>query len=213
MQRFPSCIRSWYAVVRFFILWVRDPPLGWIFCCCCFYCCVLSGTGVCDELITRWEQSYRLECVVVCHPQTSRIKRPWPVVSTYAKRKKISKGLSNWVQSQVMLNIASIILRKHIRVSELLLTKWISQYLTWDTYYCDNRQALLRSPKRWTAVARLLFRGFQSRNWDVIFCSCCDCCVLSHRGLRDKLIIRSAQSYRLECVVAWHLQTSRMRRP
>ena len=33
------------------------------FCC---ECCVLSGRGLCDELITRPEESYRLRCVVVC---------------------------------------------------------------------------------------------------------------------------------------------------
>jgi hypothetical protein len=30
----------------------------------CCECCVLSGTGLCDELITRPEESYRLWCVV-----------------------------------------------------------------------------------------------------------------------------------------------------
>jgi len=34
-------------------------------------CCVLSGRGHCDELITRPEESYRLRCVVVCDPETS----------------------------------------------------------------------------------------------------------------------------------------------
>jgi hypothetical protein len=29
-------------------------------------CCVLSGRGLCDELITRPEESYRLWHVVVC---------------------------------------------------------------------------------------------------------------------------------------------------
>ena len=33
---------------------------------CCEYCGVLSGRGLCDELITRPEESYRLWCVVVC---------------------------------------------------------------------------------------------------------------------------------------------------
>jgi len=34
---------------------------------------VLSGRGLCDELITRPEESYRLCCVVVCDLETSRI--------------------------------------------------------------------------------------------------------------------------------------------
>jgi len=32
----------------------------------CCECCVLSGRGLCDELITRPEKSYRLWFVVVC---------------------------------------------------------------------------------------------------------------------------------------------------
>jgi hypothetical protein len=34
---------------------------------------VLSGRGLCDEPITRPEESYRLCCVVVCYLETSRI--------------------------------------------------------------------------------------------------------------------------------------------
>jgi len=33
----------------------------------------LSGRGLCDELITRPEESYRLSCVVLCDLETSRI--------------------------------------------------------------------------------------------------------------------------------------------
>ena len=36
----------------------------------CRECCVLSGRGLCDVLITRPEESYRLWCVVVCDLQT-----------------------------------------------------------------------------------------------------------------------------------------------
>ena len=39
---------------------------------CCEYC-VLSCRGLCDELITRPEESYRLCCVVVCDLETSRM--------------------------------------------------------------------------------------------------------------------------------------------
>ena len=37
---------------------------------------MLSGRGLCDELITRPEESYRLWCVVVCVLETSRIGDP-----------------------------------------------------------------------------------------------------------------------------------------
>ena len=55
--------------------WVRIPPGAWIFVCC--ECRVLSGRGLCDELITRPEESYRLFCVVVCDLETSRIGAPY----------------------------------------------------------------------------------------------------------------------------------------
>ena len=38
---------------------------------------MLSGRGLCDELITRLEESYRLCCVVVCYLETSRIGAPY----------------------------------------------------------------------------------------------------------------------------------------
>jgi len=37
----------------------------------------LSGRGLCDELITRPEDSYRLCCVVVCDLETSRMGAPY----------------------------------------------------------------------------------------------------------------------------------------
>jgi len=37
---------------------------------------VLSGRGLCDELITRPEESYRLWCVV-CALETSKIGAPY----------------------------------------------------------------------------------------------------------------------------------------
>ena len=36
----------------------------------CCKCCVLSGRGLCDEAITRPEESYRLWRVVVCDLET-----------------------------------------------------------------------------------------------------------------------------------------------
>jgi hypothetical protein len=38
---------------------------------------VLSGRDLCDELIARQEESYRLCCVVVCDLETSRIGAPY----------------------------------------------------------------------------------------------------------------------------------------
>ena len=38
---------------------------------------MLSGRGLCDELITRPEESYRLWCVVVYDLETSRVGAPY----------------------------------------------------------------------------------------------------------------------------------------
>jgi len=35
---------------------------------------------------------------------------------------------------------------------------------------------------------------------------CCECCVLSGRGLRDELFTRSEESYRLWCIVVCDLE-------
>jgi len=37
----------------------------------------LSGRGLCDELITRPEEPYRLWCVIVCDLETSRMGAPY----------------------------------------------------------------------------------------------------------------------------------------
>ena len=44
---------------------------------------MLSGRGLCDELITRPEESYRLWCVVVCDLETSRIGTPYIYIYIY----------------------------------------------------------------------------------------------------------------------------------
>ena len=54
----------------------------------CYECYVLPGTGLCDELITRPEESYRLWCIVVCDPEMSRMRRLRPELGRSATRKE-----------------------------------------------------------------------------------------------------------------------------
>ena len=63
-SQWPRGLRCGSAAARLLRLWVRIPPRACMFVCC--ECCVLSGRGLCDGLITRPEESYRLWCVVVC---------------------------------------------------------------------------------------------------------------------------------------------------
>jgi hypothetical protein len=54
-------IRRGSAAARLLGLWVRIPPGVWMSVSC--ECCVLSGRGLFDELITRPEESHRVWCV------------------------------------------------------------------------------------------------------------------------------------------------------
>jgi hypothetical protein len=53
-------------------------PTGVVDVCLLWVLCTLSGTGLCDGLITRPEESYRLWRVVVCDLETSKTRKPWP---------------------------------------------------------------------------------------------------------------------------------------
>ena len=55
---------------------VGSNPTGGMDIVCC-ECRVLSGRGLCDELITRPEEFYRMCCIVVCDLETSRIGAPY----------------------------------------------------------------------------------------------------------------------------------------
>jgi len=45
-----------------------------------------SGRGLCDALITRPRESYRLRCVVAYDLENSRMWRPWPALGRSATR-------------------------------------------------------------------------------------------------------------------------------
>ena len=54
------------------------------FCC---ECCVLSGRGLGEGLITGPEKPYRLQCFVVCDLETSRMRSLWPALGRSATGK------------------------------------------------------------------------------------------------------------------------------
>jgi hypothetical protein len=58
----------------------------------CCDCCVLSSRGLCDELITRPEESYRLCCVVVC--DLENLKNEEAMTRTGSQRHK--KTVIDW---------------------------------------------------------------------------------------------------------------------
>ena len=66
--QWPRGLRRRSAAASLLRLCVRIPKGGMD---ACYECCVLSGRGLCGELITRPEESFRLWCVVACDLETS----------------------------------------------------------------------------------------------------------------------------------------------
>ena len=82
-SQWPRGLRRRSVAARLLRLWFRIPPKALML----VYgeCLVLSSVILCDELITRAEESYRLWCVVVCDLGTSRKRRPWSALGRSAK--------------------------------------------------------------------------------------------------------------------------------
>ena len=87
--RWPRRLGRRSAAARLLRLCVRIPPGAWMSVCC--ECCVLSGRGLCDDLITRPEESYRMWCFVVCDLETSWMRRPWPTGGCRAKNQQTNE--------------------------------------------------------------------------------------------------------------------------
>jgi hypothetical protein len=62
-------------------------PAGGMDICESCESCVLSGRGLCDGPIPRPEKCYQLCCVTVCDSETSRMRRPWPVLGCSTREK------------------------------------------------------------------------------------------------------------------------------
>ena len=88
-SQWPRGVRRRSADARLLRSWVPIQPGSWIFACCDY--CVMSGRGLCDELITRPEESYRMWCVVVCDLETSRMRSPDPLGGRSRHRKIMPK--------------------------------------------------------------------------------------------------------------------------
>jgi len=85
-SQWPRGLRRRSAAARLLRSWVRILPGVWMFVCC--ECCVLSGRDLCDELITRPEESYRLWCIVVCDLEYLKNEEAMTRVGSQRHRKK-----------------------------------------------------------------------------------------------------------------------------
>ena len=118
-SQWPCGLRRRSAAARLPRSWVRIPPGTRMFVCC--ECCVLSGRGLCNELITRPEESYRLWWINVCDLETSRTRRPWPAWgrSVTQERKKEKSIYVFPVIFRINANCSPNGLNKQVLVTEM----------------------------------------------------------------------------------------------
>jgi len=72
--QWPLVLSPGSGPARLLGLWVWIPPGTWM--CISCYCCVVSGRGLCDGLITHPEESYLVWCAWVWF-DVSIMRGPW----------------------------------------------------------------------------------------------------------------------------------------
>jgi hypothetical protein len=124
-SQWPRGLRRRSAAARLLGLWFQIPPGAWMFVCC--ECSVLSSRGLCDELITRPEESCRLWYVVVCDLETSWMKRPCPTGGCCARCKLSFSpivGRVIAVNNTTPQNCHAVAVRSHLRASFTVHWTW-----------------------------------------------------------------------------------------
>ena len=81
----------------------------------CYECCVLSGRGLCDELITRPEESYRLWCAVVCDIENLKNEEAMTRVGSQRHSKKKKKKFYIYIYVYIICQKDSLY-RKYIYI-------------------------------------------------------------------------------------------------
>jgi hypothetical protein len=97
-SQWPRGLRRRSAAARLLRSRFQIPPGAWKFFLC--ECCVLSGRGLCDELITRPEGSYRLWCIVVC--DLENLKNEEAVTRVKSQRHKIKHSRTGQVTDDMV---------------------------------------------------------------------------------------------------------------
>ena len=69
------------------------------FCC---KCCVLIGRGLCDEVLTRLKESYRLWCVVVCDLENLKYEEAMTRVGSQRHRGKKVLTIKSRIKSHLL---------------------------------------------------------------------------------------------------------------
>jgi len=93
----------------------------------------LSGRGLCDELITRPEESYRLCCVVVCDLETSRMGAPYIYDISHLRVKQSLKYNAS------IVFIAPIVLKKGSKVQPKKMQRFLHLFISTNCSICFRR--------------------------------------------------------------------------
>jgi len=115
-----------------------------MFVCC--DCCVLSGRGLCEGLITRPEESYRMWRVLMCDLETSKTRRLkpatglWKIQPKGCNAKKTNKHNRSFDKCGSVFNTSwklNCLYYLHPNGKFRFLTgqAWISLYLSFLTPY------------------------------------------------------------------------------
>ena len=98
----------------------------------CCECRVLSGRGLCDELITRPEESYRLCCVVVCDLEISRMGAPYIYDISRLRVKfllsRFPRKVDKFIQHYTASYFRRLILVTLFAIRGMECKKWDGQY-------------------------------------------------------------------------------------
>ena len=101
-------------------------PHRWHGCLSC-KCCMLSGRGLCNELISRPEESYRLWCVILWEPETWRMRRPWPALGFCARqierereRERLALIVHAWKKLKTSVELMTAEVKFYLNISPVV---------------------------------------------------------------------------------------------
>ena len=150
--------------------WVRIPPGAWIFVCC--ECYVLSGRGLCDELITRPEESYRLWCVVIYDQETSRMRRPCPAEGRSATENNTK--LTHTLKIMCMTTNEHVFIHPVVPVRSSVATPVQYRFYVVTVLICfmvARTDVRIARSRRWSSETLRFIHHFirATRNWDGLY--------------------------------------------
>jgi hypothetical protein len=101
-SQWPRGLRRGSAAARLLGLWVRIPQRAWMSVCC--ECCVLLGRGLCNGLVTRPEESYRVWCVWVWSWSLVKWGGLGPLGAVESLEKKVIQCNINYLSTMHVMN-------------------------------------------------------------------------------------------------------------